>query len=261
MYFFITQLSFLDIMLATDILPNFLHIVLYDGVTMSLAGCIIQFSIFGSSEISECLLLALMSYDRYLAICRPLHYNSIIDQVFCLKSVVSIWLLGFQFMLVDSVSICYLYFCGPNTINHFYCDLEPILDLACSDTTWIRGQTIVIAFICIIAPFAVITLSYVYIGVTIIKIPSVTGRQKAFTTCSSHLMGVSLFYGTLIAVYLSPTRGQFYVLSKVLSMFYTVITPMLNPVIYTFRNKDFKTALGQLKYRLGMQAITVLIRT
>ncbi|KAM5171647.1 olfactory receptor 5G26-like [Mantella aurantiaca] len=247
MYFFITQLSLLDIFLSTDILPNLLHIILHDGYTMSLSGCIIQFSFFAHAEVSECFLLTVMSYDRYLAICRPLHYNSIISQSVCIRSVIIIWLLGFKMMLVDSISLCSLYYCGPNIIDHFFCDFEPILELSCSDTSWIHIQTYVIGFFCVIAPFIIIVISYIYIVLTILKIKSITGRQKAFTTCSSHLTAVCIYYGTLISVYLSPTKGQLNIMSKVISLFYTVMTPLLNPIIYTFRNKDFKNAIEKIK--------------
>ncbi|CAI9577809.1 unnamed protein product [Staurois parvus] len=251
MYLFITQLSLFDIILSTNILPNLLYIILHDGLhdgcTMSLDRCIIQFSFFAHAEVSECFLLTVMSYDRYLAISKPLHYNSIINQSSCIKSVIAIWLLGFKMALIDSISLCSLYYCGPNTINHFFCDFEPILELSCSDTSWLHVQTYVIGFFCVVAPFIIIVISYIYIVLTILKIKTITGRQKAFSTCSSHLTTVCIFYGTLTAVYLFPTKGQLDILSKVLSLFYTVIIPLINPITYTFRNKDFRNAIEKIK--------------
>ncbi|XP_077326919.1 olfactory receptor 10A7-like [Lithobates pipiens] len=247
MYFFITQLSLLDIILTTDILPNLLYIILHDGCTMSLAGCIIQFSFFVNAEASECFLLTVMSYDRYLAICKPLHYNCTINQAFCIKSVIIVWLLGFKITLLDSISLGSLYYCGPNIIDHFFCDFQPILELSCSDTSWIQILASVEVFFGVIIPFVIIVISYIHIVLTILKIKSITGRQKAFRTCSSHLTTVCVFYGSLIIVYLFPTKGQLDILSKVLSLSYTVMTPLLNPIIYTYRNKDFKKAIEKIK--------------
>ncbi|XP_073479930.1 olfactory receptor 2W1-like [Aquarana catesbeiana] len=247
MYLFITQLSLFDIILCTDILPNLLYIILHDGCTMSLAGCIIQFTFFSHAGTSECFLLTVMSYDRYLAICKPLHYNSIMNQSICIKSLIIIWVLSFKITLIHSISLCSLYYCGANIIHHFFCDYLQILELSCSDTSWIHIQTYLVGLICAIAPFMIIVISYIYIVITILKMKSNAGRTKAFTTCSSHLTVVCIFYGTLITVYLFPTKGQLDILNKVLSLFYTVITPLLNPVIYTFRNKDFKKAAMKIK--------------
>ncbi|KAM9312244.1 olfactory receptor 5P52-like [Gastrophryne carolinensis] len=240
MYFFITQLSLGDIILATDILPNLLHTVLHNGSFMSLPQCIIQLCIFGSTMVSECYLLTVMSYDRYLAICKPLRYNAIMSPIFCRKSVTVVWLSGFIIMLADSIPICSLDFCGPNVIDHFYCDFEPILSLSCSDASWLFTQSLVVAFLSTLVPFIIISISYICIVLTVLKIPT-EGRSKPFATCSSHLTVVSIFYGTLFIVYMFPkekSRNQ----SKVLSLCYTVMTPLLNPIIYTIRNKDFKQA-------------------
>ncbi|KAM9312086.1 olfactory receptor 10A7-like [Gastrophryne carolinensis] len=242
MYFFITQLSLCDIMLSTIILPNLLQIVLHNGCLMSLVGCIIQFSFFGSAEVSECYLLTIMSYDRYLAICKPLHYNTIMSPMFCRKSVIFTWPLGFLLMLIDSIPMCALDFCGPNLIDHFYCDFEPILSLSCSDTAWLHTLSLIPGFFAIIFPFIIILVSYICIVSTILKIPTVVGRQKPFATCSSHLTVVSIYYGTLIIVYMFPKTEQTTNQGKILSLCYTIITPLLNPIIYTFRNKDFKKA-------------------
>ncbi|KAM9312073.1 olfactory receptor 5G26-like [Gastrophryne carolinensis] len=246
MYFFITQLSYLDIMQVTITLPNLLHIVLYDGGTMSLFGCIVQFSFFAVVEVSECFLLALMAFDRFLAICTPLHYNSIVTLKFGIKSIITIWFMSFDITMVDSISMASLYYCGPHVIDHFYCDIEPIIELSCSNTSWIHIQILIIAFICVIIPFILILMSYSYIVLTILKITSVMGRQKAFTTCSSHLTGVAIFYGALLSVYMIPIQGQSVNLGKILSLSFTVMTPLFNPIIYTFRNKDFKEAFERV---------------
>ncbi|XP_075715765.1 olfactory receptor 11A1-like [Rhinoderma darwinii] len=246
MYFFITQLSLCDVLLTTDIVPTLLHSVLYGGSTMTLIGCIIQFSVFVTSESSECLLLSVMSYDRYLAICNPLRYNSIMNHVFCVTSVIVTWLVSFMVMLIYTISIYNLNFCGPHVIDHFYCDFEPILQLSCSDTSIIRKEVLILGSLVVMGPFIIIVLSYVYIVITILKIPSNTGRHKAFSTCSSHLIVVSLFYGTLMIVYMFPPRGQSLILSKIMSLMYTVVTPLLNPIIYTLRNKDFKESFHKI---------------
>ncbi|XP_069818155.1 olfactory receptor 11A1-like [Dendropsophus ebraccatus] len=245
MYFFITQISLCDLLVTTDIVPTILHTVLYGGSTMTLISCIIQFSIYATSESSECLLLSLMSYDRYVAICNPLRYHSIMTHMLCVISVVVIWLVGIMVMLIDVVFVNSFYFCGPHVIDHLYCDLEPLVQLSCSETSIIH--TLIMGFFLIIGPFIVIVMSYVYIVLTIMKIPSNTGRRKAFSTCSSHLIVVSIFYGTLIIIYMFPKRGRSLILNKVLSLIYTVLTPMLNPIIYTLRNKDFKKAFHKLK--------------
>ncbi|XP_075061737.1 olfactory receptor 11L1-like [Mixophyes fleayi] len=248
MYFFITQVSLLDILMTTDIVPNLLHIILHDGGTMSLAACISQFFVFANSETSECLILTVMSYDRYVAICNPLRYGSIINKTFCVTSVIGSWLLSYLILLMDEIDICKLDFCGPNVIDHFFCDFSPILELSCSDTSLIQLHVAAIGIIVIICPFIIIIVSYTYIITTILNIQSISGREKAFSTCSSHLTVVSIFYGSLSSVYMVPSKGQYLTMSKTLSMLYTVVSPLLNPFIYSLRNKDFKEALEKFKH-------------
>ncbi|KAG8540498.1 hypothetical protein GDO81_019183 [Engystomops pustulosus] len=245
MYFFITQLSLCDLMVTAAVVPVLLHTVLYGGSTMTVSGCFTQFSFYATSECSECLLLAYMSYDRYLAICNPLRYHSIMSHTFCVASVSIIWLLGFTFALINIILTHNLHFCAPYAIDHFYCDYEPIMQLFCSDYS--IAHKLLMGFSLIVGPFIVIVTSYVLIAITILRIPSTTGRHKAFSTCSSHLIVVSIFYGTLMIVYMFPTKGKTMILRKTLSLMNTVVTPMLNPIIYTLRNKDFKEAFHKLK--------------
>ncbi|XP_077118593.1 olfactory receptor 11L1-like [Ranitomeya variabilis] len=244
MYFFLTQLSSLDILLSTTIVPNMLPIVLYEGRSVSFIGCLIQFYFFSYSEALECLLLSVMSYDRYQAICHPLHYTSVMTLTFCVKAVLSCWLMISAVIVVLSVTMSYFRFCGLNVIDHFFCDSDPILELSCSDTFLMKIENIILAASFALSPFIVIVVSYAYIIITILKIPSVTGRQKTFSTCSSHLAVVSLYYGSLLSIYLFPNKQN---VKKTLSLFYTVITPLLNPMIYSLSNRDIKQAFQKLK--------------
>ncbi|XP_056425581.1 olfactory receptor 11L1-like [Hyla sarda] len=240
MYFFLTQLSFSDILLSTTIVPNMLRVVLYKGISVSFIGCLIQFYVFTASESIECLLLTIMAYDRYQAICNPLHYTRVMTLSFCVKTVLFFWLFIVAMILMLSITISRLRFCGPNLIDHFFCDFDPLLELSCSDTFIVKMESQLLSVPTAICPITVIMVSYAYIIRTILKIPSVTGRQKTFSTCSSHLAVVSLYYGSLISIYLFPNMNS---AKKILSLLYTVVTPLLNPVIYSLRNKDIKQAL------------------
>ncbi|XP_073510999.1 olfactory receptor 11L1-like [Phyllobates terribilis] len=243
MFFFLTQLSFSDILLSTTIMPIMLRVVLLEGSSVSFDGCLIQFYLFAGSEAMECLLLTVMSYDRYQATCNPLHYALAVDLSFCLKAIILIWLIVLLVILMFSATMRYLDFCGPNVIDHFFCDLDPILELSCSDTFIIKIADIILAIPLAISPFTIIMVSYVYIITTILRIPSRTGRQKTFSTCSSHLTVVSVFYLSLLTIYLFPSQES---VKKILSLFYTVFTPLLNPMIYSLSNRDIKQAVEKL---------------
>ncbi|XP_068129359.1 olfactory receptor 11L1-like [Hyperolius riggenbachi] len=243
MYFFLTQLSVADIILTTDIAPTMLDVALHGRASISFSGCITQYFFFSLSEASECFLLTAMSYDRYLAICSPLHYVSIMDQQLCIKLITAAWFLGCFLELIVTFTICQLLFCGPNIIDHFLCDFYPLVELSCSDLTIIQIEATLLCFPVIVVPFLMVVVSYVYIVFTISKISSFSGRLKSFSTCSSHLTVVFIFYGTLIAMYLVPNEGQSKVIKKMFAMLYTVLTPLINPFIYSLRNKDIKKAL------------------
>ncbi|XP_075061750.1 olfactory receptor 10A7-like [Mixophyes fleayi] len=249
MYFFITQLSMNDILLTTDVVPNMLYILLNDKGHISFIGCITQLYVFCASEVSESFLLTVMSYDRYLAICNPLRYASIMNSAYCLKLALFSWMLGFSIILSDTLTTSMLQFCGPNIIDHFFCDLVPLLEISCSDTSIVQLEVYVLTTPVIIIPCTIIVASYVNILITILRTPSNTVRQKAFSTCSSHLTVVSIFLWTIFGVYVLPTKGQSLNMSKIVSLLYTVMTPMINPIIYSLRNKDIKEALHKTVHK------------
>ncbi|KAM8972658.1 olfactory receptor 11L1-like [Pelodytes ibericus] len=244
MYFFLTQLSISDIILTTNIVPNTLSITWQEGGVLSFSGCITQFYFFALSETFECFLLTIMAYDRYLAICYPLRYTSLMNIMLCIKLVVISWLLGFSIGLIDTISMTQLQFCGPNVIDHFFCDFDPILELSCSDTSILHVEIILFGVPTAVLPLLVIMISYSHIVQAVLHISTTSGRSKAFSTCSSHLTVVSLFFGTLIGIYMLPSTGKSLTINKVLSLWYTVIMPMINPIIYSLRNKDIKKALA-----------------
>ncbi|XP_077329786.1 olfactory receptor 11L1-like [Lithobates pipiens] len=242
MYFFLTLLSLSDLILSTNIVPKMLHVVVNLRTYISFVGCISQFYFFSFSECSECLLLTVMSYDRYLAICNPLNYISIMNNIMCKKLIVTCWMLSIFISFINALSLGLLEFCGSNIIDHFFCDYSPLIELSCSDTSLVQLEVTLLSFPVLVIPFIIITFSYIQIIKIILRIPSNIGRQKAFSTCSSHLTVVSTYYVTLISMYGFPIKGQSLKISKVLSLLYTVGTPLMNPIIYSLRNKDIKNA-------------------
>ncbi|KAM3924576.1 olfactory receptor 2A12-like [Leptodactylus fuscus] len=246
MYFFISLLAIFDMLLTTDIVPNMLHTLLNNGATITVIGCIVQFYFFSTSEAFQCLLLALMSYDRYVAICNPLRYTTLMTNTYCLILSVICFFFVFSVILIYIITIAKLNFCSPNIIDHLFCDVVPFLELACSGTFIVQSEIYITATPMLTIPIIIIVLSYTYIVRAVLRIPSSTGRQKVFSTCSSHLIVVSIFYGTMFSVYIVPTKGQTITMSKILSLLYTVFTPLINPIIYSLRNKDIKNAIKEL---------------
>ncbi|XP_050773486.1 olfactory receptor 11A1-like [Gopherus flavomarginatus] len=250
MYFFLGNLSCLEISYTLTILPRMLASFLTGDRTVSVTGCMVQFYWFGVLLTAECYLLASMSYDRYLAICNPLHYGTLMNVRFCMQLAAGSWLSSFIILAPIIYLVSQLAFCGPNEIDHFFCDLTQMINLSCSDTDLVNLVTLIFSSTNIILPFLLTLTSYAYIITTILRISSTTGKQKAFSTCSSHLIVVTTYYGTLITVYMLPNTGALRILNKFVSMLYTVLTSLINPLIYSLRNKEVKEALrrAQQKY-------------
>ncbi|XP_061448046.1 olfactory receptor 6B1-like [Rhineura floridana] len=243
MYFFLGNLSCLETFYSSTILPRFLASLLTGDITISVQGCITQLYFFAFLIGTECCLLSVMSYDRYLAICKPLHYAGVMNGRLCIQLSVGSWFNSIVFASVFLGMILKIQFCGPNEIDHFYCDSLPLVKLSCSHLSLVKHVTIIVSFIFTFPPFLLTLTSYVYIIATILRIPSTTGRQKAFSTCSSHLIVVCIFYGALIIVYLIPKTEAMRDLNKIFSVLYTVLPPIANPLIYSLKNKDVKEAL------------------
>ncbi|XP_056401060.1 olfactory receptor 6N1-like [Hyla sarda] len=237
MYFFIAVFSILEIVFVSVTVPKLLAILLAHKNTISFIGCFTQMFVFGSLGVTECYLLMVMVFDRYLAIKNPLHYPTIMTYTVCVELAIFPWIFGFTSVLVQVIIMAQMEFCGPNIIDHFFCDFAPIQSLACSDPFISIMSTNLAAIVDIILPFLVIIGFYVYIIMTVSKIKSKDGKQKAFSTCTSHLIVASLFYGTAMIVYAKPKANHY---DKYLTFMYTAFTPTINPFIYTFRNRDVK---------------------
>ncbi|CAH2272580.1 olfactory receptor 11A1-like, partial [Pelobates cultripes] len=240
MYFFLSQLSSCDIILTTSIIPNLLHITLKNDIPMSVSQCIAQFNFFCFASVTECLLLTMMSYDRYVAVCKPLHYVMIMNFPFCLGLVVLSWTLGLLITMILVILLSNLTFCDSKYIDHFFCDIDPLVQLSCSDTTVFQIVLFLIALPETVIETVFIIYTYVCIFLAIHRISTTTGRQKAFSTCSSHLAVVCTYYGTLIAIYVFPSGEYASGINKIVSLMYTVVTPLLNPLIYSLRNQEIK---------------------
>ncbi|XP_055989776.1 olfactory receptor 5A1-like [Sorex fumeus] len=249
MYFFLSCLSFIDICYTTTISPRMLSDFFKDRKTISFLSCATQYFANAWMGMSECCLLATMAYDRYVAIGKPLQYSAIMNPKLCCKMVTAAIGSGFISSLVETAPCLNLYFCGPNIIRHFFCDLPQIVSLSCSDTFLCQIIIFLVALFVGVGPMLFILLSYGFIAASILKISSAKGSLKAFNTCASHVAVVVLFYGTVLAVYMRPNTNYSKKQDKVLSVFYVTVIPMLNPLIYSLRNKDIKEALKRVMKR------------
>ncbi|XP_037377417.1 olfactory receptor 5AS1 [Talpa occidentalis] len=246
MYYFLSNLSFLDISYSTAIAPKMLVNFLASRKSISYYGCALQMFFFACFADAECLILAAMAYDRYAAICNPLLYSTLMSKKVCVCFIVLAYCSGSFTSLVHVNLTFRLPFCGSNVVNHFFCDIPPLLALSCADTYINELLLFALCGFIQTSTFVVIFISYFCILITVLSMKSSGGRSKTFSTCASHLVAVTLFYGTLLFMYLRPTTSYSLDTDKVVAVFYTVVFPMFNPIIYSFRNKDVKNALKKL---------------
>ncbi|XP_032007680.1 olfactory receptor 5G25-like [Hylobates moloch] len=240
MYFFLSHLSFVDVCSSSAISPKMLTDIFVEKKVINFFGCAAQLWLFGHFVVTECFLLAAMAYDRYMAICKPLLYTLIMSQQVCVQLVVGPYAVGLISTMTHPTFTFCLPYCGPNIINHFFCDLLPVLSLACADTHINKRLLFILAGALGVLSGVIILVSYMYIVIAILRIHSADGRHKAFSTCSSHLMAVSILYGTLFFTYVCPSSSFSLDINKVVSLFYTAVIHMLNPLIYSLRNKEVK---------------------
>ncbi|KAM9674077.1 olfactory receptor 6C4 [Trichechus inunguis] len=242
MYFFLRNFSFLEISFTSIFIPRFLTSMTTGNKVISFAGCLTQYFFAIFLGATEFYLLASMSYDRYVAICKPLHYLTIMSSRVCIQLVFYSWLGGFLAILPPIILMSQVDFCVSNVLNHYYCDYGPLRELACSDTSFLELMVILLAVVTLVVTLVLVTLSYTYIIRTILRIPSAQQRTKAFSTCSSHMIVISLSYGSCMFMYINPTAKEVGAFNKGIAVLITSVTPLLNPFIYTLRNQQVKQA-------------------
>ncbi|XP_077137191.1 olfactory receptor 5V1-like [Ranitomeya variabilis] len=249
MYFFLGNLSFLDVVFSTTTVPKMLSGLLLGDKRISVFGCIAQLYFFHFLGNTEALLLSSMSYDRYVAICNPLRYHVLMGRTSCIQLASSCWLIGFLFSLLLTIITFRLPYCSKNQVTHFYCDIKPVIKLACANTK--QSELLVTGIFAFVGActFPMITVSYMYIGSHLLKIRSRQERRKAFSTCTSHIIVVFLYFGTALGTYLGPTTQNSLEKERMSAILVTVITPALNPLIYTLRNKEVMKSFQRLLQR------------
>ncbi|XP_057606919.1 olfactory receptor 2D3 [Hippopotamus amphibius kiboko] len=249
MYFFLRNLSFADLSFSTSIVPQMLVHFLVKRKTVSFIGCMTQITVFLLVGCTECALLAVMSYDRYVAVCKPLHYSTIMTQQVCMQLAIGSWASGALVSLVDTTFTFQLPYRGQNVINHYFCEPPALLKLASADTHSTEMAIFAMGVVIPLAPVSLVLVSYWNIISTVVQMQSGKGRLKVFSTCGSHLIVVVLFYGSAIFAYMRSNSKIKCRRDKVISVFYSAVTPMLNPIIYSLRNKDVKGAVRKLAGR------------
>ncbi|XP_059564775.1 olfactory receptor 10A3 [Myotis daubentonii] len=243
MYLFLLNLSVVDVSFSAVIMPQMLVVLSTEKTSISFASCFAQMYFLLLFGGTECFLLGAMAYDRFAAICHPLSYPMLMNKRVFMKLVMFSWVSGVIVATVQTTWVFSFPFCGPNKLNHLFCETPPVLELACADTFLFEIYAFTGTILIVMVPFLLILLSYIRILFAILKMPSTTGRQKAFSTCASHLTSVTLFYGTASMTYLQPKSGYSPETKKLMSLAYTLLTPLLNPLIYTLRNSEMKRAL------------------
>ncbi|XP_030042309.1 olfactory receptor 13F1-like [Microcaecilia unicolor] len=255
MYFFLSNLSVLDIFSMTITVPKLLAILLTQSNTISFTACILQMYCYMSCVEIEYLLLTAMAYDRYVAICDPLRYPIIMNKRICVLLAAVSWITGFLVPLPHTITVSEFSFCDFNVINHFFCEITAVLKLSCTDISVIQTMNFIMSPFTAFTPFLLTLISYVFIISTILKIRSGEGKSKAFSTCSSHLTVIALLYGTIMGVYLQPESGDSVKSNKLPSAMYIVTPPLLNPLIYSLRSKELNVALKRVISRKSMLLI------
>ncbi|XP_037703631.1 olfactory receptor 6C74-like [Choloepus didactylus] len=250
MYFFLWNFSLLEISYTTTCIPKFLVMMATGDKTISYNCCVVQLFFAFLLGASEFYLLAAMSYDRYVAICKPLHYTSIMNSKVCTQLVLSCWVAGFFSIFPPLTLGLNLDFCASNIADHFYCDANPLLQISCSDTRLIEMIAFISAMVTLVVTLVMVIISYTYIALTILRFPSTNQRRKAFSTCSSHMIVISLSYGSCIFMYVKPSVQQRISFSKGIAVLNTSVAPLLNPFIYTLRNQQVKKAFMHMVQRI-----------
>ncbi|XP_054985239.1 putative olfactory receptor 2B8 [Sorex araneus] len=250
MYFFLSSLRFLDLCYTTSTIPQYLYNLSGPDKSISYAGCVAQMFIFLGLGCTECILLGVMAFDRYAAVCRPLHYTVIMHSCLCALMASASWIYGFSNSLVQTVLIFILPLCGKNKIDHFLCEIPALIKIVCVDTSSTESENFVASVVTVLIPISLIIFSYSKILMAILRIKSAAGKRKAFGTCGSHFIVVSLFYGTAIYAYLQPSNNYSQDKGKFTSLLYGIFIPMMNPVIYTLRNKDVKGAMTKTLWKI-----------